>query len=107
MADDLINPEWDELLENRGEGAILLLLANSNWTGAGSQSAIPGLPSTIDRGYAEAWLDRKAKERDRLAAAQASINLRWTKIAAWAAIISVVVGFIGAVVGALAWWFPR
>jgi hypothetical protein len=97
---DPINPEWDEILEGRGEGAILSLLTNSNWTGAGLQSTIPGLPSTINRGYAEAWLGRKAKERDRLAAAQASINLRWTKIAAWAAII-------GVVVGALAWWFPR
>jgi len=94
------NPEWDTILERRGENALLMLLVTSNATGAGENSALIGLPTDIPRGYVEVWLKRKASERDALAEARASTNLSWTKIAAYAAIGAVVIEL-------LTWLFPR
>jgi hypothetical protein len=58
------------------------------------------VPSDITRGYIEAWLKRKASERDTLASAQASTNLLRTKIAAYAAILAVAIALSS-------WLFPR
>jgi hypothetical protein len=89
-------------LETMGAERVRLKVVSYAGGNTGPESFIPGFAcGQIRRDAIDDWLAEKQREEIARQARGYATNLRWTKIAAWAAIASVLVATVGVLIAVL------